>query len=1073
MIQGKALPILLALSIVSPFSAIAHAETSNDPAPFIAAKVVNENAGKKVLFDNSHGETSGAADWVIDGGFSDFGNALAGAGFYVKELRKNSSITLSDLQGYDVFVVAEAQYPFKPSEQQAILDYVSQGGSIFFIADHYNADRNKNRWDGSEVFNGYRRGAWNNPAAGMTSEEAASSIMEGVQSSDWLANNFGVRFRYNALGDINADGIVSPDQAFGITQGVSAVAMHAGSTLAIVDPNKAKGLVYLPSTSTAWASAVDQGVYNGGGHEEGAFSAIAKIGLGKAAFIGDSSPIEDATPKYLKEETGGSKTTYDGWKEVDDALYVTNLVNWLAKQESYTSLSEVPGLELDQPTPLLSMEEPSTSTEPQTEPWAAPSAGYKWWDSSTYKAGSYGSTAVVANPTYGSVHQATLPNAEPFQIRVEANNLTPNQTVSNFNIGIYLAGGTQVGQVKNDDGTWPSSYGYSSAFSMTADSNGYAHKDLTVQIKPGTSGSATLRVRQGSTALKSESVTIDNVPAESLPSVDQPQPQLPALSTIAEVRNQGANQSVTVEGIVTTEPGIFGGQAFYLQDGTGGIYVYQNTAGFHAGDRVSVSASTSLYNSELELASPLDIHKTETTQVPAPNVVTALNDSNQGQLVTLNDAEITNIVSATPPGSFEFDADTSGSIGGTITHVRVDARTGLTQTDFTYQAGDKVTITGISAIYNGVYQLKPRGLSDFAAVTVDPDPVTAPALSDITFEQHPSSLRVGDSKQTVAQAVYSDSSKTDVTAYATWESGDMNIATVSQGLVTAVSAGSTVIEATYQGITRSFPIYVSKKHSGSSAPATAPSVTSSSDESDKSDKSDNPADSSKPEDKPTSTRPDIFQTKVVKADTVVQHVEQLIKQARESAAPAAEPADTKGHWSEQTVDTFMKLHIIEGYKDGSFKPDSPITRAEFAVLISRAFHITEDNASAPALSDVEDHWAKDAIESLAAVGVVGGYGDGTFQPDKTISREEMVTILSRIVNLKSVQTDANTGSFTDVADSYAAQAIEEAANAGIIEGSEDGAFNPKQNSTRAEALTVILHALILNPEVKQLLDSLK
>ena len=71
-----------------------------------------------------------------------------------------------------------------------MLQYVKNGGSIFFIADHYNADRNKNRWDSSEVFNGYRRGAWDNPAKGMSNEEANSQAMQGVESSDWLSDNF-------------------------------------------------------------------------------------------------------------------------------------------------------------------------------------------------------------------------------------------------------------------------------------------------------------------------------------------------------------------------------------------------------------------------------------------------------------------------------------------------------------------------------------------------------------------------------------------------------------------------------------------------------------------------------------------------------------------------------------------------------------------------------------------------------------------------------------------------------------------------------------------------------------------
>lgn len=387
MLLSAAIVSLILSSQVLP-AVPAHAEGPADPAPVI--QPVGTPNGKKILFDNTHGQTAGAADWVIDGGFSDFANALAASGYYVKELRLSAPITEAALSGYDVFVMPESNIPLKTSEQQALLDYVADGGSLFFIADHYNADRNKNRWDSSEVFNGYRRGAWANPAQGMSTEEANSAAMQGVVSSDWLAQNFGIRFRYNALGDINATQIVSSSQALGITAGVSSVAMHAGSTLAIIDPQKAKGIVYLPSTNVKWSSAVDQGVYAGGGVNEGPFAAVSKVGAGKAAFIGDSSPVEDATPKYLREETGGTKTTYDGFLEQNDGVFLVNVINWLATHESYTSLSQVPGLTLDTPTPLLSIETPQTSTEPQPEPWSAPANGYKWYDSSTFKSGSYG-----------------------------------------------------------------------------------------------------------------------------------------------------------------------------------------------------------------------------------------------------------------------------------------------------------------------------------------------------------------------------------------------------------------------------------------------------------------------------------------------------------------------------------------------------------------------------------------------------------------------------------------------------------------------------------------------------------
>ncbi|MNI16329.1 hypothetical protein D3C73_696570 [compost metagenome] len=276
-----------------------------------------------------------------------------------------------------------------------MVEYVTKGGSIFFIADHYNADRNKNRWDGSEVYNGYRRGAWDNPAKGMSTEEANSAAMQGVVSSDWLSDNFGVRFRYNALGDVSANIIVAQDQAFGITKNVSSVAMHAGSTLAITDPNKAKGIVYVPKNPPRWTTGpVDKGVYNGGGIEEGPYVAVAKVGKGKAAFIGDSSPVEDITPKYKREDNGKTKTTYDGYKEANDAILLQNVINWLGKKENYTSLSQVQGLTLDQKTTLITsgkeIEIPQLTVEPMAEPWAAPDPGYKWWDPSTFATGSYG-----------------------------------------------------------------------------------------------------------------------------------------------------------------------------------------------------------------------------------------------------------------------------------------------------------------------------------------------------------------------------------------------------------------------------------------------------------------------------------------------------------------------------------------------------------------------------------------------------------------------------------------------------------------------------------------------------------
>lgn len=697
-----------------------------------------DGTGKSVLFDNAHAQTAGAADWIIDGAFSDFAQGLREVGFTVDSLERpvpytfgEVPITYEGLQPYDVFIIPEANIPFKTAEQDALVQYVEDGGAVFFISDHYNADRNKNRWDSSEAFNGYRRGAYENPAKGMSSEEANSPAMQGVASSDWLADHFGVRFRFNALGDVDANDIVSPSQSFGITAGVDAVAMHAGSTLAILDPEKAKGLVYVPTGVPAWGNAVDEGVYNNGGRAEGPYAAIGKLGLGKAAFIGDSSPVEDATPKYVREENGQSKKTYDGFKEADDALFLVQTVKWLAHDENYTSFGDVPGLELDTPTVLDADEAPALTTEPQPEPWSQPAAGYKWYDPTTFKPGSYGSMqAPETEPILAFVHQTTLPTQQEFQIRLTANGLTPGQAISGLRAGIYLPGGEQIARFKNDAGTW-SDYNYSPEFSLTGNAQGYASKDLTVQLKPGvTASAANLRLKQGSANAITNPVTLGNVAAEPLPG---DHPPVPELSTIFVAREAAEGTVVTVEGIITSQPGLFGGQGFYLQDETAGIYVFQSDAGYQAGDRIRISAVRTLYNGEVELENPVHIEKLGTGEIPVPQVQDTVNDSNQGQLITLTNVEIQDVVTAAPAGSFEFGAL---SEDGQSVRVRFDGRTGVSVDEFNtlFPVGTRVDISGISSVFRGTYQLKPLTLNQVVPSSSEADLIAPVTVADVAGE---------------------------------------------------------------------------------------------------------------------------------------------------------------------------------------------------------------------------------------------------------------------------------------------------------------------------------------------------
>jgi hypothetical protein len=252
-----------------------------------------------------------------------------------------------------------------------------------------------NTWDSTEVYDGYNRST---AATYNMGGEYGDMRNPGSATAGWLAQNFGIRFRFNAA-DYTAglSGIKSTTDTEGISQGVSRILMAAGSTLAITDASKAKGVVYFGTsdTPTKWASAVDSGLYFGG-EAEGPYVAISKPSAGKAAFIGDSSPIEDITPKYKRESDGSAKSTYDGWKEAGNAATLSvNIVNWLATSESYVGFDGVSHTKgILTPTPMADVEK----STPQAEPWATPT--YDPWNTDTFAYGSFGApTGPSSGPT--------------------------------------------------------------------------------------------------------------------------------------------------------------------------------------------------------------------------------------------------------------------------------------------------------------------------------------------------------------------------------------------------------------------------------------------------------------------------------------------------------------------------------------------------------------------------------------------------------------------------------------------------------------------------------------------------
>ena len=146
------------------------------------------------------------------------------------------------------------------------------------------------------------------------------------------------------------------------------------------------------------------------------------------------------------------------------------------------------------------------------------------------------------------------------------------------------------------------------------------------------------------------------------------------------------------------------------------------------------------------------------------------------------------------------------------------------------------------------------------------------------------------------------------------------------------------------------------------------------------------------------------------------------------------------------------------------KPQGQITRAEVATIFFRMLTDNARNeywSQTSSYTDVEaDDWFNNAICTLSNAGIISGYPDGSFQPNGKITRAEFATIASRFFDVEASGSDI----FPDIDGHWAEQYINEAATAGIINGYEDGTFRPQKLITRAEAVTMVNRTLGRAPD---------
>ncbi len=166
--------------------------------------------------------------------------------------------------------------------------------------------------------------------------------------------------------------------------------------------------------------------------------------------------------------------------------------------------------------------------------------------------------------------------------------------------------------------------------------------------------------------------------------------------------------------------------------------------------------------------------------------------------------------------------------------------------------------------------------------------------------------------------------------------------------------------------------------------------------------------------------------------------------------------DIGSHWAKAEIEALSNKGVISGYPDGSFMPDKSVTRAEFVKLITLAFELPEAD-SVLDFNDVDNaSWYKKYVDAAVSAGLIAGVGNGMFNPDGVLTREDASLILYRYLGLIG-EPEVSVNKFADdneISD-YAKDAIYALSESGIINGMENGEFEPKSELTRAQACKLL------------------
>lgn len=246
---------------------------------------------------------------------------------------------------------------------------------------------------------------------------------------------------------------------------------------------------------------------------------------------------------------------------------------------------------------------------------------------------------------------------------------------------------------------------------------------------------------------------------------------------------------------------------------------------------------------------------------------------------------------------------------------------------------------------------------------------TIPELEAIELDVDEVFLKGGETYRLIVKAKYSDGTEKDITEEASYESSNTKVVTViGKGKIKAISAGNAVITIKYQGKEVTCEVKVLKESTGSGGGSSRPKEPK------------EPKEPEEPEEPP-------------------------IKKAFEDIEDYP--------WAKEAIETLATLGIIKGTSETTFEPGKNITRAEFITLLVRAFNLENMGEIDSNFDDVEQHmYYYGPIGIAKKLGIVKGVGNNKFNPDAQITREDMMVMVARALELTKKVTI--TGTFNDI-----------------------------------------------------------